>query len=613
MTFRRSAVLVSCLALAAVPLAAQEPMPGGHHTFALGDGAFLLDGKLFQIRAGEMHYARIPRAYWRDRLRMARAMGLNAVATYVFWNVQEPAPGRFDFSGRADVAAFVRMAEEEGLWVILRPGPYACAEWDFGGFPAWLLRSPAVHVRSRDPRFLRAADDYLDHLGDQLRGLQVTHGGPILMVQVENEYGSYGDDSLYMADIRDGIRHAGFDVPLFTADGPSQMPRGHVAGALPAVNGATDSTIFTSIARFAPHGPFFVPEFYPGWLDHWGEPHQTVGPAGVVRDYEWMLDHGVSVSLYVFHGGTSFGFMSGANYSDHYQPQPTSYDYDAPLDEAGRPTPKYFALRQVLARHLPPGDTLPAVPASNPVIAVPRFALTESASLLALARKPVRAAHPVAMEDLGQAYGFVLYRTHVPAGQGALTIDTLRDYAVVLLDGRRVGTLDRRLHQHTLTLDVPAGGGRLDILVENDGRINYGPRLPDNRQGILGDVTFAGTPLAGWEIFPLPLTDVSRVPFRAGTSTSTPALYRGTFSVTRLGDTFLDLRGWGKGVVWVNGHNLGRYWHIGPQQTLYLPAPWLHEGTNAVVVLDLDDHAVHALAGLTTPILDHLEPALGTQ
>jgi beta-galactosidase len=643
-----SALALAVTLVASPPAPAQQPA-GPRHTFAVGDSAFLLDGRPFLIRSGEMHVSRIPRAYWRQRIQMAHAMGLNAIATYIFWNVHEPAPGHYDFSGEEDLAAFVKMVQEEGMWVILRPGPYACAEWDFGGYPAWLLRSPPVAVRSRDPRFLAASARWLTRLGMELAPLQVTHGGPILMVQVENEYGSYGNDHRFMAAARDQLRQAGFDVPLFTADGPSQMPNGRVDGALPAINGATDSTIFTTIGQYRPHGPYFVAEFYPGWLDHWGEPHQRVPAAGTARDYEWMLSRGVSVNLYVFHGGTNFGFSSGANYSDHFQPQPTSYDYDAPLDESGRPTAKYFALRDVAIEHLNRGETVPEVPDQPEPISIMRFGFTERAELLTAAEKPVKSARPLAMEDLGpadaggQSSGYALYRTTI-AGAGRtgaaaastamaetarramLAIPGLRDYAVVFVDGRRAAELDRRHHQDSTAIALPAGRATLDILVENSGRINYGRLLPDNRKGITGPVTLDGRPLTGWTIYPLPLRDPDRASFARTRSMPAggpgPALFRGTFIVNSVGDTFLDLRGWGKGAVWVNGHNLGRYWYIGPQQTLYLPGAWLRAGPNQIVVLDLGAGGLRSevggrtadlgwprqLQGLKSPILDQLAP-----
>ncbi|HTY05659.1 MAG TPA: glycoside hydrolase family 35 protein [Gemmatimonadales bacterium] len=596
----RASLFLLTAALAA-PISAQ-------HTFAVGDSAFLLDGRPFQILAGEMHYPRIPREDWRQRFRMAKAMGLNTVSAYVFWNVHEPRPGVFDFAGNADVAEFVREAGQEGLWVVLRPGPYVCAEWEFGGYPSWLLKAPAVRVREDNPAFIAAVDRYLDALGKQLAPLQVTHGGPILMVQVENEYGSYGSDKVYLGKLRDAVRHAGFDVPLYTADGIDEVPAGSLEGTLPALTGGDAGSALDLIRKYHPKGPFFLAEFYPGWLDHWGEPHQRVATAPTAAAYDSLLSHGVSVSLYMFHGGTDWGFTAGANYDDHYQPQPTSYDYDAPLDESGRPTPKYYALRDVIRRHLPAGASLPAVPNVAPPISVARFPLPERAGLSSLLRAPVRSPTPLAMEDLGQAYGYVLYRTRVPrAGTGVLRIRELRDYGIVFVDGKRVAELDRRDHQDSAVIAIPRDSSRLEILVENTGRINYGSRIPANRQGITDSVTFAGAPLSGWDMFALPFDHPERAAFSRKPGTG-PALYRGTFTLARTGDTFLDLRGWGKGNVWVNGHNLGRYWYIGPQQTLYVPGPWLKVGANQVIVLDLEDGEKRTLAGLATPILDQLRP-----
>lgn len=595
--------LLLVLALAAAPLSAQ-------HTFAVGDSSFLLDGKPFQIIAGEMHYPRIPRADWRARLRMARAMGLNTVSAYVFWNVHEPEPGRFDFSGNADVREFVREAQEEGLWVVLRPGPYVCAEWEFGGYPAWLLKSPAVRVRDDNPDFLAAVRRYFDALGRELAPLQVTHGGPILMVQVENEYGSYGSDKVYLGKLRDAIRHAGFDVPLYTADGREEVPAGSVPGALPALTGGYIGNAARLVRSYHPAGggPTFLAEFYPGWLDHWGEPHERRPAARVAAAVDSVLSAGASISIYMFHGGTNWAFMNGANFGDHYQPQPTSYDYDAPLDESGRPTPKYFALREVIARHLPAGTTLPDVPTVSPPQSVARFPLPGRARLLSLLGAPVRSPTPLSMEDLGQDYGYVLYRTVVPrAGTGVLKITQLRDYGIAFVDGRRVAELDRRDRQDSAVITVGRDSARLDILVENTGRINYDTLVPHNRQGITQAVTFAGDTLRGWAMYSLPLEHPERAHFDRD-SVSAPALYRGTFTVARAADTFLDLRGWGKGNVWVNGHNLGRYWYIGPQQTLYLPGVWLHPGANDIIVLDLEDGGTRSVAGLTSPVLDQLEP-----
>ncbi len=583
------------------------PEGAAPHTFACGPDAFLLDGKPFQIVSGEMHYARIPREYWRDRLRMARAMGLNTVATYVFWNVHEPKPEVFEFSGNADVAAFVRLAREEGLFVILRPGPYACAEWDFGGFPSWLLADRSLVVRGTDERFLAASARYLARLGKEVAPLQVTRGGPILLVQVENEYGSFGSDKVYMGRIRDQLMSAGFEVPLFTADGPSQMAAGSLPDVLPAVNGASGRDVFETIRKFRPSGPFFVAEFYPGWLDHWGEPHAKFDAKHSAVPIDELLSMGASVNLYMFHGGTNFGFTNGANFGGRYQPQPTSYDYDAPLDEAGRPTSKYAALRAMIAKHLPAGHAIPEVPVTAPVIEIPRVELRESLAVLDSLGAAARSSRPLCMEEVGQSSGYVLYRTTIdrPAS-GTLVFEELRDYAVVLLDGKRVASLDRRHRQSAVPLEVARAPAVLDILVENGGRINFGPRMVDDRKGITEKVVLGDRELLEWQIFSLPVERPAASRF-SQRPVSGPAYHRGTFELRKTGDTFLDLRGWGKGAVWMNGRCLGRFWKIGPQQTLYVPGPWLVQGANEIVVLDLEDRGHRSVSGLSEPILDRLE------
>lgn len=604
-------IQILCLLVAcSVTLAGAAASKGAEHTFAIGDSDFLLDGKPFQIKAGEMHPARVPHEYWADRLRMMHAMGLNTVSIYVFWNQLEPLEGKFNFRGDADMAQFVRLAQKEGLWVILRPGPYCCAEWEFGGYPWWLLEQTDLKVRSQDPAFLSAAATYLKKLGEQLAPLQITHGGPILMVQVENEYGSYGADHVYMGKIRDMDRAAGFDVPFFTADGGGRMMAGgYVPDALPGLNGGSGPDIMKEIGKYRPNGPWLVPEFYPGWLDHWGEAHARVGSDGLVEETEWKLTNNVSFCYYMIYGGTSFGFMSGANYGGHFQPQPTSYDYDSPMDEAGHPTPKYFALRDVLTRHLTPGETLPDVPPTTPVIEIPKVDLNESASLFDNLPKPVKAERPMTFEALNEGYGYVLYRTEITGPVTAtLKINELRDFAVVCVDGQRIGTLDRRHKQDSLPLIITNASARLDILVENGGRINYGGELPRNHKGILGTVMLGEHGITDWEMFRLPFDEVKSLKFKRTATSAAPSVHRGSFELADLGDAYLDLRGWGKGIVFVNGHNLGRYWYIGPQQTLYVPGVWLKKGRNDLVVFEQLKDDASSIAGVKTPILDQLNP-----
>jgi beta-galactosidase len=616
--WRIACVACLLLILSLAPLRGQQlsagpapAQPASGHKFEISGGKFLLDGKPFTIIAGEMHYPRIPRAYWRHRLKMAKAMGLNAITTYVFWNVHEPKKGKFRFSGEADLAEFIRIAQQEGLYVLLRPGPYVCAEWEFGGFPYWLLNEKTggkeTVIRSADPNFLRYAERYLKEVGRRCAPLQIDRGGNILMVQVENEYGSFGADHDYMGKIRDAVRNAGFTVPLFTADGPSQMPAGHIDGALPGLNGVGSPELVRVIDRFQRGGPYLAPEIYPGWLDHWGEPFFHSNPASGAKTLDWFARNGYSISLYMFHGGTNFGFMNGANFGANFEPHTTTYDYSAPLDEAGRPTEQYIKIREALKALLPAGS-LPEVPPANPIIALPKVELRPAQGVLDGLPAPVRSEHVLPMETIGQDYGYILYRTRIQGPmQDRLSIKSVRDYAVVMVNGKPVGTLDRRRRQQALTIDVPPGAATLDILVENCGRINYGPLLRDNHKGITEAVMLGDVELKGWEIYSLPMENPHASP--AGSPGSAgPQFYTGTFPLNAVGDTFLDMRGWSKGAVWVNGHALGRYWSIGPQQTLYLPGPWLKRGENRIVVFEMLGAKSPVVAGLTEPILDHLNP-----
>ena len=554
-----------------------------------------------------MHYTRIPRAYWRDRMRKARAMGLNTICTYIFWNLHEPQPGKFDFTGNLDIAAFVRTAQEEGLKVIIRPGPYICTEWEFGGLPAWLLSSRDAKVRSSDSRFVAAAARYMKAVGRELAPLQITHGGPIIMTQVENEYGSFGKDKAYLEAVRQMIRAAGFDMLLYTSDGSLDymLANGTLPDVLSVINfgGDNPEKEFANFARFRQGVPRMCGEYWIGWFDHWGEKHHVVDPASAVKGVEWMLERNISFNLYMFHGGTTFGFMNGANSSrdNPIQPDISSYDYDSPLDEAGRPTAKFFALRDAIKQFLPRNESLPELPAPTPIISIPAIRLSESTSLFSLLGRSVYSEKPVTMEELGQSYGFVLYRKKLDAAvSGKLELNEVRDYALIFDDTTLVGTLDRRQKQSSLEVAF-AAGSTLNILVENLGRINFGPRLVDDRKGITESVKLNGHELTRWDMFSLPLNNLKRLQFRRS-EIAAPAFHRGYFNLDAVGDSFLDLRGWGKGTAWVNGHHLGRFWKIGPQQTLFVPAPWLRRGRNEIIVLDLEDGGSRTIAGLENPI-----------
>ena len=580
------------------------------HSFAAVGDHFELDGKPFVVRSGEMHYPRIPNALWRSRLRMARAMGLNTVCTYVFWNLHEPKPGVWDFRGDLDVARFVRMAGEEGLKVIVRPGPYVCTELDFGGLPAWLLKDRAMRVRSNDPRFVALTRAYFARLGKELKPLLVENGGPIVMTQVENEYGSYGADHAYMANVRDALRAAGFTGQLFTSDGPGQgMLNGGTLPGIPAtVNfGGGVEGAFKELAEFrpGPH-PRMIGEYWAGWFDAWGKRHQKSDLASNLKDLEWCLQNDVSFNLYMFHGGTNFAFMAGSNGgASSYTVDTTSYDYDAALDESGRVTPKYAAFRALLARYTPTPLPLPEeVPAP---VAVPPARLSQSVSLwnVPAAASPVE-NEPNSFEDLNQAHGLIWYQSPAPVGgRQTLAVGRPMDYATVYVGRRRVGTLDRRLGQTSIEIEAKRGEV-VSLVTESLSRVNFGPALPNERKGLEGPVTLGGQPMRTWIMNQFPLESPPKLGY-SNRLLDGPAFYRGVLDVPTPGDTFLDLRGWNKGFVWVNGHNLGRFWRVGPQQTLYLPGVWLKRGRNEVVVYD-DGPKVEnpTIQGLDRPILDEV-------
>lgn len=588
------------------------------HRFEVGANDFLLDGKPFEIRCGELHAARVPREYWRHRLRLVKAMGLNTVCAYLFWNMQEPRPGEFNWSGQADAAEFCRVAQEEGLWVILRPGPYACAEWEMGGLPWWLLKHDDIQLRSRDPRFIGAAKNYLKEVGRVLGPLQVTRGGPILMVQVENEYGFYGKDPEYMGEVRQALLDAGFEVPLFACNPKEHLKDGYRADLFPVVNFGSDPRGgFKALREILPHGPLMCGEFYPGWFDTWGAPHHTGNTGRYLADLGYMLDAGASFSIYMVHGGTTFGFSTGADRP--FKPDTSSYDYDAPISEAGWVTPKFEQTRALMAKHLLPGETLPEPPARNPVIQIAPVAATQMAAVLANLPGPIADEQPRTMEAYDQGFGCILYRTQLPPGPAAsLAAAAIHDVGQVFLDGRRIGFTDRRSRNFRVPLPARSQPATLDILVEAMGRVNFGVELHD-RKGIHGPVTLAvegkdPVELRGWQIFRLPLDQdmLGKLKFEAaGDSTAqAPAFWRATVKVERAGDCFLDMRSWGKGFVWVNGHNLGRYWNIGPQQTMYVPGPWLKAGDNELVILDLLGPEKPVMAALDHPILNELRPKL---
>jgi len=580
--------------------------------FEIGPQSFELNGKPFIIRCGEMHFARIPKADWRHRLKMAKAMGLNTVCAYLFWNMHEPQPGQFNWTGQSDAAEFCKIAKEEGLYVILRPGPYSCAEWEFGGFPWWLLKDKTMQLRTQHAYYLERAKKYLLEVGKHLAPMQVSNGGNILMVQVENEYGSYGSDKAYMNIIKSYIQEAGFNVPLFHCDGPSQLKSDHPDGLFAVVNfGSDPEDNFKALTKIQPEGPLMCGEYYPGWFDSWGRPHHKGDTKRIVSELKYMLDHKASFSIYMVHGGTTFGTYSGAN-APPYLPQTSSYDYDAPIDEAGNPTPKYYELRQLFSHYLQEGETLPEVPAVKKIQTTGPITFTAFAGLAQNLPKPVLSDTVKLMEDLDQDFGCVLYQTQLKAGQKAtLQFKEIHDYALVYLDKKLIGTLDRRKNNLSINLPARTKNTVLDILVEATGRVNYGYAMLD-RKGIHGQVKLISngvtTELKHWKNYPIRLGDHTIPVIYKPLSGQKPAagFYKGNFTATTTEDTYLNLSKWNKGLVWVNGHCLGRFWNIGPTQTMFLPGSWLKKGKNEVIVFDLYGTAKPQMSSASLPILDQV-------
>ncbi|MEZ0066817.1 hypothetical protein ABIA32_002830 [Streptacidiphilus sp. MAP12-20] len=570
---------------------------------------FLRNGVPHQFVSAAVHYFRIHPDQWRDRLLRLRAMGVNTVETYVAWNLHERERGSFDFSGWQDVAGFVRLAGELGLDVIVRPGPYICGEWEFGGLPAWLLADRSIRLRLSDPRFLAAVDSWFDAVLPQLTPLQDDRGGPIVAMGVENEYGSYGNDTDYLAHLRDGMLARDVSCLLFTADGAED--RFQLGGRLPGVLttgtfGSRPEEALDCLRRHQPQGPLVCMEFWDGWFDHWGRPHRVRDPRDAAEALDALLATGASVNIYMAHGGTNFGWWNGANHDGaDYLPTVTSYDYDAPVGEAGELTPKFHAFREVIERRIGPvPHPLPApLPrlASQAVVATGRVALRDCLDELG---KPGQWLEPEPMETVGQSLGLIHYRTRLrgPLTTTELRVDGLADRAQVFLDGESIGVLERNRPEQSIALSVPTSGAELELLVENQGRINYGPLLAD-RKGITGGVLLDGRYQFGWEIRPLPLDPLPELPFlldrpgRPGrpdrqdeaTGTAGPVFHRFELDIPAPADGFLALPGWTKGVVWLNGFTLGRYWEIGPQHTLYAPAPLWRAGRNEVVVLELHE------------------------
>lgn len=588
--------------------------------FEAGTGTFLLNGEPYLVKAAELHYPRIPREYWDHRIKMCKALGMNTVCLYTFWNSHEPEPGKFNFEGQNDLREFVKLCAENDMKVILRPGPYVCAEWEMGGLPWWLLKKKDIRLREQDPYFLERVDLFQKAVAEQVGDLTVDKGGPIIMVQVENEYGSYGIDKPYVSQIRDMLRkNFGKDVTLFQCDWSSNFLNNGLNDLIWTINFGTGADInaqFAPLKAVRPDSPLMCSEYWSGWFDKWGANHETRPAEDMIAGLEEMMDKNISFSLYMTHGGTNWGHWAGAN-SPGFAPDVTSYDYDAPISEQGAATPKYHALRAAMQRHNG-GKKLPAVPKAIPTIAIPEFTFTEVAPLFANLPEPIEDNEIKTMEEYDLGFGSIIYSTTLPRleADAILTVTDAHDYAQVFVDGEYLGTLDRRTGDTELALPASASGKRIDILVEAMGRINFGRAIKDFK-GITDKVTVTENrdghdftcELKGWKVYKLPdtyefYTSMKYEPVK--TDKMPRGVYRGTFKLKKPGDTFLDFSGFGKGLVYVNGRGMGRIWNIGPQQTLYMPGCWLKEGENEVIVFDILGPQNAVSKGLKEPINDML-------
>ena len=591
-------------------------------TFEIGQKTFLLDGKPFVVKAAEMHYPRIPRPYWEHRIQMCKALGMNTICIYVFWNIHEQHEGEFNFTDNNDVAAFCRLAQKNGMYVIVRPGPYVCAEWEMGGLPWLLLKKKDIRLREQDPYFMERVKLFEQKVGEQLAPLTIQNGGPIIMVQVENEYGSYGEDKPYISEIRDCLRDIyGTELTLFQCDWSSNFEKNGLDDLVWTMNFGTGANIdqqFRRLGELRPDAPKMCSEFWSGWFDKWGAQHETRPAKDMVDGMDDMLSKGISFSLYMTHGGTSFGHWAGAN-SPGFAPDVTSYDYDAPINEYGQATPKYWELRQMMQKYS--NQKLPTVPKpAAPIIAIPRFELTEFVPLLQANGKEESGTIRT-FEEMDMGWGTMIYTTKLPEikAKSILTAD-FHDFAQVFIDGKYIGKIDRVKNEKSLTLPPVRKDAELAIIVEGMGRINFGRAIKDFK-GIIGDLTisseydnmettwkplqWSNTAIA--DDYDTVVKTLALKPLPAGQDILKPGYHRGYFNINKVGDTFLNLETWGKGQVWVNGHAMGRFWSIGPQQTLYIPGCWLKKGKNEIIVLDLIGPKEPVVWGQALPELNKLQ------
>ena len=597
-----------------------------NNSFQIGEGNFLLNGEPFIIKAAELHYPRIPEQYWDQRIKMSKALGMNTVCLYTFWNVHETNEGIFDFAGQNDIRKFIKLCQDNGLFVILRPGPYVCAEWEMGGLPWWLLKKKDIRLRDNDPYFLQKVTAFEEALADQVKDLTVENGGPVIMIQVENEYGAYGENKEYISNIRDLLRNLyGENVVMFQCDWSSNFTLNGLDDLIWTMNFGTGADVdsqFEKLKTLRPSSPLMCSEFWSGWFDKWGAAHETRPADEMIKGIEEMLSKNISFSLYMTHGGTNWGHWAGAN-SPGYAPDVTSYDYDAPINESGNPTEKFTLLRNTLQKFS--RDSLPSLPELVTPVKIDTFQFTSVAPLWDNLPAAIYSQEIKTMEEYNQGYGSIIYTTLLPDVEAGavLHIEDPHDFARVFVNGELVGTLDRRLGETQLELPKCKKGDSLVIFVEAMGRINFGIAIKDFK-GITEKVYLTQSIYSAelfedfneWWVYLIPdeLSFYENMTFMPVAQFGInkegrypPGVYKAKFNVDKTSDTFLNFETWGKGLVYLNGHPLGRIWEIGPQQTLYAPGPWLNEGENEILVFDILGPHEMICEGLESPIINKLQ------